>query len=74
MTELPARITGLEEGFSVDLSRVEGEKEVLVVAATNADGDSIEIALGLAMATALWGRIREWTYEAVGQVPPTDRP
>jgi hypothetical protein len=72
MTELPARINGLVEGFSIDLYRVENEKEVLVVAATNADGDSIQVPLGLAMANVLWVHIREWVYEAMGQKPPTE--
>ena len=75
MTDLPVQIKGLEDGFSIDLYRVvEDNKEVLVVAATNADGESIQVPLGMAMANALWGHIREWVYEAAGQVPPTDRP
>lgn len=44
MTDLPVQIKGLEDGFSIDLYRVvEDNKEVLVVAATNADGESIQV-------------------------------
>jgi hypothetical protein len=48
------------------------QKEVLVVAATKADGDSIQVPLGLAMANALWVHIRDWVYEAAGLQPPTE--
>jgi hypothetical protein len=72
MSELPARIKGLVEGSSIDLYRVKDEKQVLVVAATNADDDSIQVPLGLAMANALWVHIRDWVYEATGQQPPTE--
>jgi len=74
-TVLPARFKGMVEGSSIDLYRVQDQKEVLVVKATDADGGSVEVPVGMAMANALWSRLREWTYEAAtGKAPPTDRP
>ncbi|OMC17186.1 hypothetical protein [Mycobacterium sp. SP-6446] len=74
MTELPAQIKGLVDGFAIELRRAEDSKDVLIVRATDDDGEYIDVALGQAMANALWSAVREWTYRSVGQEPPTDKP
>ena len=71
MVELPSRIKGLHEGFSIDLYATDN-KEVLVVAATNSDGESIQVPLGMAMATALAGSLLEWVDQAVHKKPDSE--
>lgn len=73
MSDLPARFTGEYEGFSIDVYATD-KPHVLVIAATNADGESIEVPFGVGQVTGLWGFLREWTYEAVGKDVPTDKP
>ena len=55
MVELPVRIKG-NNGFSIDIHEHEpGSKNFLIVAATNPDGESIEVVLPIGMVNALSG-------------------
>jgi len=63
MVELPARIMGAD-GSSIDIHRTDN-REVLALAATDANGQSTTAFLHMSMVNALAGRLTEWVDETV---------
>lgn len=63
VSELPARIEG-NDGFSIDIDDT-GSKNWLKLAATDPDGESIEVVLPMGMVNALAGHLVSWVNEAV---------
>lgn len=62
-----------QDGRSIGLFQGD-HPQTLRIAVIDADDEATAVVLPIAMVNALWGKLRVWTYEAVGSEVPTDRP